>query len=48
MQTYKFGWEFSILVTGAMALYTWFTVKTTAWRSARISSANLAVDTDQN
>lgn len=31
-QTYKFGWDFALITLLTMAGYTWFTVRTTAWR----------------
>lgn len=30
--TWKFGWDFAAVTAITMALYTWFTVQTTAWR----------------
>ncbi|KAF8730637.1 hypothetical protein AX14_005326 [Amanita brunnescens Koide BX004] len=40
--TYKFGWDFAAITTLAMAAYTWFTVKTTAWRTSFRREANKA------
>lgn len=32
MQSYKFGWDFAAVTLATMAAYSWFTIKTTAWR----------------
>ena len=32
MQTYKFGWDYAAITLATMAAYTWYTVRTTAWR----------------
>ncbi|TFK27436.1 iron-sulfur clusters transporter ATM1 [Coprinopsis marcescibilis] len=40
--TYKFGWDFAAVTVGAMALYTWFTVRTTSWRTQFRREANKA------
>ncbi|KZS92676.1 P-loop containing nucleoside triphosphate hydrolase protein [Sistotremastrum niveocremeum HHB9708] len=40
--SYKFGWEFAVLTSVTMAAYTWFTVKTTAWRTQFRREANVA------
>lgn len=31
-QTYNFGYNFALITLITMAAYTWFTVRTTAWR----------------
>ncbi|KAF8630702.1 hypothetical protein AX15_002756 [Amanita polypyramis BW_CC] len=40
--TYKFGWDFAAITVLAMAAYTWFTVKTTSWRTRFRREANKA------
>lgn len=40
--TYKFGWDFAAITVLAMATYTWFTVKTTSWRTRFRREANKA------
>ncbi|EAU83155.1 iron-sulfur clusters transporter ATM1 [Coprinopsis cinerea okayama7 len=40
--TYKFGWDFAAVTAGAMILYTWFTVRTTSWRTQFRRQANKA------
>ncbi|TEB34600.1 iron-sulfur clusters transporter ATM1 [Coprinellus micaceus] len=40
--TYKFGWDFAAITVGALALYTWFTVRTTSWRTQFRRDANKA------
>ncbi|KAJ3501535.1 hypothetical protein NMY22_g18895 [Coprinellus aureogranulatus] len=40
--TYKFGWDFAAITVGALALYTWFTVRTTSWRTKFRRDANKA------
>ncbi|KAF5342594.1 hypothetical protein D9611_002003 [Ephemerocybe angulata] len=40
--TYKFGWDFAAITAGALVLYTWFTVRTTAWRTNFRREANKA------
>ncbi|KAL7425175.1 Iron-sulfur clusters transporter atm1, mitochondrial [Cryptotrichosporon argae] len=40
--SYKFGWDFAAVTAGTMALYTWFTVQTTAWRTRFRKEANAA------
>ncbi|KAJ2929640.1 hypothetical protein H1R20_g7456, partial [Candolleomyces eurysporus] len=40
--TYKFGWDFAAITAGAMVLYTWFTVRTTSWRTQFRRDANKA------
>lgn len=41
-QTYKFGWDFAAITAGALVLYTWFTVRTTSWRTQFRREANKA------
>jgi ABC-type transport system involved in Fe-S cluster assembly fused permease/ATPase subunit len=31
-QSWKFGWDFAGITVLTMAFYTWYTVRTTAWR----------------
>lgn len=31
-KTYNFGWNYAAITLVTMAAYTWFTVRTTAWR----------------
>ncbi|KAI0337240.1 P-loop containing nucleoside triphosphate hydrolase protein [Trametopsis cervina] len=40
--TYNFGWNFTAITLVAMAAYTWFTVRTTAWRTRFRREANAA------
>ncbi|OCF35176.1 iron-sulfur clusters transporter ATM1, mitochondrial [Kwoniella heveanensis CBS 569] len=40
--SYKFGWDFAAVTAITMALYTWFTVQTTAWRTKFRKQANAA------
>ncbi|ORX37664.1 hypothetical protein BD324DRAFT_622810 [Kockovaella imperatae] len=40
--SWKFGWDFAAVTAGTMALYTWFTVQTTAWRTKFRKQANAA------
>ncbi|KAG7089267.1 Iron-sulfur clusters transporter atm1, mitochondrial [Marasmius oreades] len=40
--TYKFGWNFAAITVGTLAAYTWFTVRTTAWRTRFRREANKA------
>ncbi|KAF9463913.1 P-loop containing nucleoside triphosphate hydrolase protein [Collybia nuda] len=40
--TYKFGWDFAAITAVAMAAYTWFTVRTTSWRTRFRREANKA------
>ncbi|OBZ66221.1 Iron-sulfur clusters transporter ATM1, mitochondrial [Grifola frondosa] len=40
--TYKFGWDFAAITLLTMAAYTWFTVRTTAWRTRFRREANAA------
>ncbi|KAL5486205.1 ATM1 [Sanghuangporus weigelae] len=40
--TYKFGWDFAAVTIGTMAAYTWFTVRTTSWRTKFRRDANKA------
>ena len=37
-QTYKFGQDFAAIMALTMAVYTWFTVRTTLWRSVLVVS----------
>jgi len=32
LQSYKFGWDFAAVTLVTMAAYSWFTIRTTAWR----------------
>lgn len=41
-QTYNFGWNFAAITLVTMAAYTWFTVRTTAWRTRFRREANAA------
>ena len=34
-QSYKFGWDFAAVTALTMIAYSWFTIKTTAWRCVR-------------
>jgi len=40
--TYKFGWDFAAITVITMAAYTWFTVRTTSWRTRFRREANAA------
>ncbi|KAG6910080.1 Iron-sulfur clusters transporter atm1, mitochondrial [Tephrocybe rancida] len=40
--TYKFGWDFAAITVLTMAAYTWFTVRTTSWRTRFRREANKA------
>ncbi|KAJ3536150.1 hypothetical protein NM688_g6873 [Phlebia brevispora] len=40
--TYNFGWNFAAITLVTMAAYTWFTVRTTAWRTRFRREANAA------
>ncbi|KAG8908488.1 Iron-sulfur clusters transporter atm1, mitochondrial [Tulasnella sp. 403] len=40
--TWKFGWDFAFITLLTMAGYTWFTVRTTAWRTRFRREANQA------
>ncbi|KAK1231551.1 Iron-sulfur clusters transporter atm1, mitochondrial [Marasmius sp. AFHP31] len=40
--TYKFGWNFAAITVGTLAAYTWFTVRTTSWRTRFRREANKA------
>ncbi|KDQ53228.1 hypothetical protein JAAARDRAFT_39603 [Jaapia argillacea MUCL 33604] len=40
--TYKFGWDFAAITLATMAAYTWFTVRTTSWRTRFRREANSA------
>ena len=40
--SWKFGWDFAAVTASTMALYTWFTVQTTAWRTKFRKEANAA------
>ncbi|KII89736.1 hypothetical protein PLICRDRAFT_39892 [Plicaturopsis crispa FD-325 SS-3] len=40
--TYKFGWDFAAITIATMAAYTWFTVRTTSWRTQFRREANKA------
>lgn len=40
--TYKFGWDYAAITLATMAAYTWFTVRTTAWRTQFRRQANAA------
>ncbi|KAJ7592656.1 P-loop containing nucleoside triphosphate hydrolase protein [Mycena floridula] len=40
--TYKFGWDFAAITIGTLAAYTWFTVRTTSWRTRFRREANRA------
>ncbi|KAI0028421.1 P-loop containing nucleoside triphosphate hydrolase protein [Vararia minispora EC-137] len=39
---YNFGWHYAGITLGTMAAYTWFTVRTTAWRTKFRRQANVA------
>ncbi|KAF8239587.1 iron-sulfur clusters transporter ATM1 [Tricholoma matsutake] len=40
--TYKFGWDFAAITAVTLAAYTWFTVRTTSWRTQFRRDANKA------
>ncbi|KAA1479000.1 P-loop containing nucleoside triphosphate hydrolase protein [Dentipellis sp. KUC8613] len=40
--TYKFGWEYAVITAMTMAAYSWFTVRTTSWRTQFRREANAA------
>ncbi|KZT23112.1 P-loop containing nucleoside triphosphate hydrolase protein [Neolentinus lepideus HHB14362 ss-1] len=40
--SYKFGWDFAAITVTTMAAYTWFTVRTTSWRTRFRREANQA------
>ncbi|PCH39371.1 nucleoside triphosphate hydrolase protein [Wolfiporia cocos MD-104 SS10] len=40
--SYKFGWDFAAITVATMAAYTWFTVRTTSWRTRFRREANVA------
>ncbi|KNZ72096.1 Iron-sulfur clusters transporter ATM1, mitochondrial [Termitomyces sp. J132] len=40
--TYKFGWNFAAITLVTMAAYTWFTIRTTSWRTRFRREANKA------
>ncbi|KAL4066863.1 P-loop containing nucleoside triphosphate hydrolase protein [Scleroderma citrinum] len=40
--TYKFGWDFAAITLSTLAAYTWFTVRTTSWRTQFRRNANKA------
>ncbi|EIN09945.1 hypothetical protein PUNSTDRAFT_52085 [Punctularia strigosozonata HHB-11173 SS5] len=40
--SYKFGWDFAAITVATMAAYTWFTVRTTSWRTRFRREANAA------
>ncbi|KAA1479447.1 P-loop containing nucleoside triphosphate hydrolase protein [Dentipellis sp. KUC8613] len=40
--TYKFGWDYAAITAVTMAAYSWFTVRTTAWRTQFRRQANAA------
>ncbi|THG95220.1 hypothetical protein EW026_g6390 [Hermanssonia centrifuga] len=40
--TYNFGWNFAAITLVTMAAYTWFTVRTTSWRTRFRREANAA------
>jgi len=40
--TYKFGWDFAAITATTLAAYTWFTVRTTSWRTQFRRNANKA------
>jgi len=42
IKTYKFGWDFAAVTALAMVAYTWFTVRTTSWRTRFRREANKA------
>ncbi|KAH7907928.1 P-loop containing nucleoside triphosphate hydrolase protein [Hygrophoropsis aurantiaca] len=40
--TWKFGWDFAAITATTLAAYTWFTVRTTSWRTQFRRDANKA------
>ncbi|KAJ9092730.1 Iron-sulfur clusters transporter atm1, mitochondrial [Naganishia adeliensis] len=40
--SYKFGWDFAAVTASTMIAYSWFTIKTTAWRTQFRKEANAA------
>ncbi|KAH7930207.1 hypothetical protein BV22DRAFT_1125157 [Leucogyrophana mollusca] len=40
--TWKFGWDFAAITAATLAAYTWFTVRTTSWRTQFRRDANKA------
>nr|GAT55493.1 predicted protein [Mycena chlorophos] len=40
--TYKFGWDFAALTAATLVAYTWFTIRTTSWRTRFRREANQA------
>ncbi|KZV62418.1 P-loop containing nucleoside triphosphate hydrolase protein [Peniophora sp. CONT] len=40
--TYNFGWNYAAITLTTMAAYTWFTIRTTAWRTKFRREANVA------
>ncbi|KZT00956.1 P-loop containing nucleoside triphosphate hydrolase protein [Laetiporus sulphureus 93-53] len=40
--SYNYGWNFAAITVATMAAYTWFTVRTTAWRTRFRREANAA------
>lgn len=40
--SYQFGWTYAAVTMGTMAIYSWFTVQTTAWRTKFRRQANAA------
>ncbi|KDE04883.1 iron-sulfur clusters transporter ATM1 [Microbotryum lychnidis-dioicae p1A1 Lamole] len=40
--SYKFGWDFAAVTLATMGAYTWFTIKTTSWRTKFRKQANAA------
>ncbi|GAA5857747.1 hypothetical protein JCM1840_000893 [Sporobolomyces johnsonii] len=40
--SYKFGWDFAALTLVTMGAYSWFTIRTTAWRTKFRKQANAA------
>ncbi|ORY84119.1 P-loop containing nucleoside triphosphate hydrolase protein [Leucosporidium creatinivorum] len=40
--SYKFGWDFAAVTLATMGAYSWFTIKTTAWRTKFRKQANAA------
>ncbi|KAK0204993.1 P-loop containing nucleoside triphosphate hydrolase protein [Desarmillaria ectypa] len=40
--TYKFSWDFAAITLATLAAYTWFTVRTTSWRTRFRREANKA------
>ncbi|KAJ7649618.1 P-loop containing nucleoside triphosphate hydrolase protein [Roridomyces roridus] len=40
--SYKFGWDFAAITAVTLAAYTWFTIRTTSWRTQFRRQANVA------